>query len=106
MCNEQSGVVKHFNLYLLFLFSVILSNYIPNSDFIPVNLPYVLETFCKYPFTTEVKYGYEKNGYNFSLSILLIIDIVYCILLLSCCCCCYKKLSKECFNSISKKGFV
>lgn len=55
VCNEQSVVVKHFNLYLLFLFSVILSNYIPNSDFIPVNLPYVLETFCKYPFTTEVK---------------------------------------------------
>ncbi|XP_060566706.1 membrane-bound transcription factor site-2 protease-like [Ruditapes philippinarum] len=29
-------------------YSVILSNYIPSSLFIPVNLPYALETFCKY----------------------------------------------------------
>ncbi|KAL4232997.1 Membrane-bound transcription factor site-2 protease [Mactra antiquata] len=29
-------------------YSVILSNYIPNSLIVPVNLPYVFETFCKY----------------------------------------------------------
>ncbi|XP_052239042.1 membrane-bound transcription factor site-2 protease-like isoform X6 [Dreissena polymorpha] len=29
-------------------YSVILSNYIPNSALIPVNLPYAIDTFCKY----------------------------------------------------------
>lgn len=29
-------------------YSVSLSNYVPYSSFIPLNLPYILETFCKY----------------------------------------------------------
>lgn len=28
-----------------------LSNYVPKSSIIPLNLPYVLETFSKYPFS-------------------------------------------------------
>ncbi|XP_067675521.1 membrane-bound transcription factor site-2 protease-like [Haliotis asinina] len=29
-------------------YSVSVSNYVPNSSIIPLNLPYVIETFCKY----------------------------------------------------------
>ena len=32
-----------------------LSNYVPKSSIIPLNLPYVLETFSKYPFTGRTK---------------------------------------------------
>lgn len=37
------------NLMLINFFSVSLSDYVPNFKLIPVNAPYVIETFCKYP---------------------------------------------------------
>ncbi|XP_014787252.1 membrane-bound transcription factor site-2 protease [Octopus bimaculoides] len=29
-------------------YSVAVSNYVPNNSFIPISLPYIIETFCKY----------------------------------------------------------
>lgn len=38
-------------ILVVFCFTVVLSNYVPKSSIIPLNLPYVLETFSKYPFS-------------------------------------------------------
>lgn len=41
----------HILILVVFCFTVVLSNYVPKSSIIPLNLPYVLETFSKYPFS-------------------------------------------------------
>lgn len=32
---------------------VSVSNYVPNTSLVPLNLPYIIETFCKYPWCSR-----------------------------------------------------
>ena len=42
------NLVKYSWIFLFF--TATLSDYVPNNLLVPLNLPYVVSTFCKYPF--------------------------------------------------------